>query len=342
MANSGIPVTVVGAGVVGLTSAIRLREAGFDVTVVAEKRNEQIVSSIAGAIFSPFRIPGDERTLRWTRESYFVFERMTEARDPDDDHGVRLTRLVELLHTRAYLSGGASPWWSSVVREYRDLPRIPPPYTGGFEARVPKMDMRRLLPWLERRFQRLGGRFEQRRIHALPDTLAGGARFVVNCSGLGARELAGDPAVRPMRGQILHVENTAGLTDCMVEEARGSATTYIFPFEGYVVLGGTYERDVGDEHTEEPALLAIIERCRTLLERMQVPHAERIADKRLRVLAGLRPSRRIAESDEAVRLEAEALGDGGWVIHNYGHGRAGVTLAWGCADDVVRLVRERA
>ena len=46
---------------------------------------------------------------------------------------------------------------------------------------------------------------------------------------------------------------------------------------------------------------------------------------------GLRPAR------PAVRLEAEAL-DGGTVVHCYGHGGAGVTLAWGCADEVVRLV----
>ncbi len=342
MANSGTKVTVIGAGIVGLASAIRLREAGFDATIVAEKRNEQIVSSIAGAIFSPFRIPGDERTLRWTRESYFVFERMTESHDRSDDHGVRLTRLVELLHTRAYLTGGATPWWSGVVREYQDLPRIPKPYTGGFEARVPKMDMRKLLPWLERRYQKLGGRFVQRRVSDLRELLTDDARLVVNCTGLGARELARDPAVRPMRGQILHCENTAGLKDCMVEEARGSQTTYVFPFDEYVVLGGTYEREVGDQRTEEPALLAIVDRCRTLLERMEVPGADRIAEKRLRVIAGLRPARRVGESDEAVRLEAEELGGAGWVIHNYGHGRAGVTLAWGCAEDVVKLVRERA
>ena len=38
-----------------------------------------------------------------------------------------------------------------------------------------------------------------------------------------------------------------------------------------------------------------------------------------------------------MRLEAQAR-DGGTVVHCYGHGGAGVTLAWGCADEVVRLV----
>jgi D-amino-acid oxidase len=50
---------------------------------------------------------------------------------------------------------------------------------------------------------------------------------------------------------------------------------------------------------------------------------------RARVLShrvGLRPAR------PATRLER--VGD---VIHCYGHGGAGVTLSWGCADEVTAL-----
>jgi D-amino-acid oxidase len=37
-------------------------------------------------------------------------------------------------------------------------------------------------------------------------------------------------------------------------------------------------------------------------------------------------------------LEKESIGEK-IVIHNYGHGGAGVTLSWGCADEVVKLVK---
>jgi len=39
-----------------------------------------------------------------------------------------------------------------------------------------------------------------------------------------------------------------------------------------------------------------------------------------------------------VRLKREEMGDGRVVIHNYGHGGAGVTLSWGCATEVAALL----
>ena len=44
------------------------------------------------------------------------------------------------------------------------------------------------------------------------------------------------------------------------------------------------------------------------------------------------PSSQVVECSE-VRVERE-----GHVVHCYGHGGAGVTLSWGCADEVVELL----
>ena len=100
--------------------------------------------------------------------------------------------------------------------------------------------------------------------------------------------------------------------------------TYVVPREKVVVVGGT--ADVGSyQPRPEPATAeAILARARAL-----VPELARATVVGHRV--GLRPAR------AAVRLEAEQVGDG-TVVHCYGHGGAGVTLSWGCADDVAALV----
>lgn len=52
----------------------------------------------------------------------------------------------------------------------------------------------------------------------------------------------------------------------------------------------------------------------------------------LRTVAGIRPYRA-----GSFRLESERLAGKPWV-HNYGHGGAGVTLSWGCAEEAIALL----
>lgn len=53
------------------------------------------------------------------------------------------------------------------------------------------------------------------------------------------------------------------------------------------------------------------------------------------IVAGLRPFRR-----GSYRLEAQTV-QGKLVIHNYGHGGAGISLSWGCAREVKDLLLQR-
>lgn len=324
-------IAVIGAGVVGLTTAIRLREAQHDVTIFADRRTPHVTSNRAGAVYTPFRAAGDERTRRWTGAAYETLCRL--ARDGPPDCGVSMTVLREYAFTR----GEAAPWWAGCVGGFREL-SPPPGYAAVYEALVPRMRMNRYLAWLEHRFvAELGGTIASQHVASLHEGWFPRFSIVVNCAGLGARELARDECVRPLRGQVLHVPNVDRLADCVVEEGRGDVTTYVFPFDDYIVLGGTYERDEWREATDESALWAIVERCRNLLRVDGQAGWQRIGDARIRAVAGLRPARVLGEVDENVRLEAEPAGEGCWVLHNYGHGRAGVTFAWACADDVVAL-----
>lgn len=323
-------ILVLGAGVVGLTSAIRLREAGHCVRVVAASRTPHTTSDRAGACFTPFRDEADPRPLQWSREGYRALCQL--AREHPES-GVRLAPMREFMYT----PGAPEPWWGEIVGGCRALV-APTGFSVIYEAMLPHMDMTRYVAWLERRALAMGIAVEPRRVASFDEVFAHGASIIVNCAGLGARELAHDPAMIPMRGQILHVRNTLGLDFSLHDEPRGDVVTYIFAYPNHLVLGGTYEPGVATEATEPAAIDAILDRCRNLLRADGHPCWHELGRDEIKRVAGLRPARVVGHNSEAIRLEVERTTPGRTIIHNYGHGRSGVTLSWGCAADVVRLV----
>lgn len=125
--------------------------------------------------------------------------------------------------------------------------------------------------------------------------------------------------MRPVRGQLVVVENP-GVREWFAEaDPASSATTYFFPQPGGLVLGGTAEADDWRTEPDPGTAEAIVARCARV--RPEIADARVTAHR-----VGLRPSR-----DGGVRIEAEELPGGGLLVHNYGHGGAGVTVAWGCA-----------
>jgi D-amino-acid oxidase len=152
-----------------------------------------------------------------------------------------------------------------------------------------------------------------------------GADLVVNCAGLGARELIGDGAVYPVRGQIVRVTNP-GLTLSVRDEHHPGGRAYVHPRQDDCILGGTLDEGRWDTTVDMAVGAAIIERCWDLVPALRGARV-------LEHVVGLRPGR------STVRLEEdEPLSSGARVVHNYGHGGAGVTLSWGCAREVVALV----
>lgn len=151
------------------------------------------------------------------------------------------------------------------------------------------------------------------------------ASTVVNCTGLAARELVPDDSVRPVRGQLVIVENPGVDTWFTTVDPASDGTTYFIPQPGRLLLGGTAEEDAWSLDPDPATAEKIVKRCAEV--RPEIAGA-RILDHRV----GLRPAR------PAVRLEREVRGAGRVLVHNYGHGGAGVTVAWGCAEEAAELV----
>lgn len=309
---------VVGCGVSGLSSAVAALESGLgSVEIWTRDLPAATVSSVAAAVWYPYRAYPQDKVLAWGRQSLTEFAAL--AARPGT--GVFLREGLELFREEA-----PDPWWRGAVPGFRraTVDELPTGFVDGYAFRVPVIEMPVYLEWLQRRFEELGGRIEVHSLQSLDEALDS-ADAVVHCAGLGARELAADPEVYAVRGQVLRVEHR-GPERFLIDDHGPGGVTYIVPRTSDCVLGGTAEEGVESIETVPETLRAIRERCIALEPALS---DAAILEER----AGLRPCR------SAVRLGAERHSSGKLIVHNYGHGGAGVTLSWGCAREAVQLLR---
>ncbi|MGW0119355.1 NAD(P)/FAD-dependent oxidoreductase [Streptomyces sp. NPDC003327] len=312
-------VIVVGGGVVGLTTAVTLAERGLRVRVWSRDAVTATTSAVAGALWWPYRIEPAAEAGAWALDSLRVYGEL--AADPRRT-GVRWVRGV---HAGTALEGLGS--WAREVEGLRPLApeEVPGPYAVGLAARLPLIDMPVHLAWLRERFEASGGVFERRTVADFGEAAAR-ARVVVDCAGLGARELVADSGLRPVRGQLVLVENPGIEEWFAAADSASRETTYFFPQPGRLVLGGTAEEGAEDLVPDPATAAAIVARCARV--RPEIAGARVLGHR-----VGLRPVRA-----GGVRIEAEPLPGGGRLVHHYGHGGAGVTVAWGCARRAAELV----
>ena len=225
-------VIVVGAGVVGLSCAVRLLEAGHRVDVVARDLPLETTSAVAAALWYPYRALPQDRVTAWSATSYDAFGALAG----DDETGVRMLPGTEVLHEPR-----ADPWWVGAVPAL-ERTRVDG-YADGWTFTAPVVEMPVYLRWLAARVDALGGTITRANLSRLPDR----SRLVVNCAGIGSRLLAQDLTVTPVRGQVVLVAQT-GLERWWLDE---SGPTYVVPRSRDIVVGGT--DDEGDwSRTPDP------------------------------------------------------------------------------------------
>ena len=351
---------VIGAGVSGLTTALCLRREGYDVTVVAEKFAPDVVSVVAGALWEwPPAVCGhhqDERSLErsksWCMTSYETFFELAQRDDtgvfvrpavfyfrhPVEDDPKDFRKMSELqdrvrgfVHDSALIEANGVSAESGVVDAYSHL--------------APMVDTDVYMRWLLDQVRESGCDVVCRKVegsladceHQLLAELD--ADLLVNCSGLGAKDLAGDE-MHPLRGALVRVHNDGHAMPRITEAhcvshdpASGSqGMVFILPRgDDMLVLGGLVEADEWDVDIDLEnygPIRDMLRRCEEFLPALR--HAELDVHEPVRV--GLRPFRR-----QNVRVEHEA---GTRIVHNYGHGGSGVTFSWGCAAEVVALAAQ--
>lgn len=322
-----VDAVVVGAGVVGLTTAISLAEAGLATRIVTAAPPDATTSAAAGAIWGPVRCGPPERCHAWARTGLGVLSSLAaEGRSGGGwgDAGVHL-----LSGREVSASPEEPPTWADLLPDLRILGpgELPAGFAAGWRYTAPAVHMPVYLDYLLRRYESQGGSVAAETVTSL-DSVA--APVVVNCTGIGARTLVPDDSLVPVRGQIVVVENP-GITEFYIDHGNGAAEdsaadyVYVFPHGGTVILGGTAYEGASDLAPRPGVADRIMRDCAAAYPALR---GARVLAHRV----GLRPVR------PAVRLEQEPLPGGRVLWHNYGHGGAGVTLSWGCAAELTAAV----
>ena len=305
-----------GAGVSGLTCAVSIQEAGYPTEIVTSALPTQTTSMMAAAVWTiPGSNPGS-RSFEWALASRGVFEQL--ARDPASGVSPLVQRELETTQPFRPLDWEDRFTWIRTL----NADEVPAGYSGGWRIEGFIIDPTLYLPWLQARFEEGGGTMEVEHLGSLDETKA---EVVVNCSGLGARDLCADQELVPVRGQIVAVR-TEGIREGISYEGDPERIRYVYPRRNEVILGGTREAGSDNPNPDPKTTQRILRDCQTL-----VPELDQAVLVESRV--GVRPGR------SAVRLERDRLPDARLLIHNYGHGGQGFLLSWGCANEVVGLIQ---
>jgi D-amino-acid oxidase len=314
-------VAIVGGGVSGLTCGVLLAERGYRAAIFAKETGQQTTSAVAAAVWYPYDAEPAENVIAWALDTYKAlvdlsgeprtgvsmielrqFSRAGEVQIPDWAHSL-----------------GASLISTEVKKSLVDSPSL---FKSGFALTVPLMDTTIYLDYLANRFLAAGGSITANISFEKLEDVDDEFVLVINCAGMGARELVHDVDLEPHRGQVAIVPKIDLGCAIVCDEPP---LMYAIPRANDCVFGGTNE--LSDDRDIDPAVTSrIVAECSRVLK-ISNPQvlAERVA---------LRPFRK-----SGVRLERDRLRDGRTVIHNYGHGGAGFTLSWGCAHEVVNLAQ---
>lgn len=367
-------ITILGAGVSGITTGIVLQLLGYQTGIIAKDRADNprkpddpaFASLYPSASIIPHSVFGD-KILSYIRDSQRLFHLL---------HHRRVDGLTINRHYEVFEYEQNDPAYASCVDHFhripdhwRSVPLIPHHSSTdqlyGWSFNCLFADWPIYLPRLFHWYKQLGGSITIRRLHR--EELDKIRSPLINCTGLaGQQSLFGDPdrkSSRIMKGHLIKIMGTPDLqnrqgqtisynynprADLYSDEKGNSQDLYCYPRSDGWILGGSRLKGTIDKmgnwqgNTTEadttningiPVPTPILEMNRDILATTFGVSLANYADRTAYV-----GYRFICKRQGGLRLEKGTETDG-MLIHNYGHGGAGVTLSWGCAIEVARLLQ---
>jgi D-amino-acid oxidase len=248
---------VIGCGAVGLATARLLQRAGKRVTIYTKDLPPETTSNIAGAKWQPFTLADRDRRTpefevrfeRAARIAHRTFQKLVgggygvdwmESYGFSDKprEGGYDDPLADLYPDRAELGPGEHPF--------------PYPYAQRYTTLF--IDTTVYLEAVLRDFLAFGGKLVVRAFGSISEVESLPEPVVVNCTGLGARDLVGDTELTPVKGQL-----TVLLPQPEVDYMTSAGMLYMYPRRNGILLGGTTERGEWDLAVNEEAEAKIVE-----------------------------------------------------------------------------------
>lgn len=309
-------ILVLGVGVSGLSCGILLIKKGYQVTIWAKDLPPNTTSNKAAAVWYPYLCFPREKAIPWARTTFEYLQK--------EMLGIPKSGCIVRPFTQLFDEVQPEPWWKEAFPGEITRPEkesLPDGYVDGYSIETIVIDTSIYMDYLVDMFKSLGGNIIQEEVKDINE--AGDYKIVINCTGLGSRQLFNDEKVYPVRGQMVKIKNTK-FNEVVVDSSGPNDLSLVVPRINDIMLGGTSEENNWNTEINPDDTREILRKAAIIAPKL----------KNIEVLeesVGLRPAR------ESVRLEAEKIGNN-TIIHNYGHGGAGFTLSWGCAQDVVAII----
>ncbi|KAF9878470.1 d-amino acid oxidase [Colletotrichum karsti] len=317
-------IVIVGAGIIGLNTALALcrRGLGDRIVIFAEHlpgdTSINYASPWAGANFSAVS-GSDSNALRWDRLGYLHL--MQLAKDRGRESFVQPTPSIE--YWDEAVSTEKIDSMSQYLQDFRTIPKddLPTGVAVGVTFTTLTVNAPKHLEWLSNYLKTdFGVRIVKKKVSNIDEAFSDGVSLVFNCTGNASKDLGGveDASCYPTRGQIA-IARVPHVKTNMMRHGK-DYVTYIIPrpwSNGNVVLGGFMQKGVSTGDTFSHETDSILQRTASLSPEIQGGPAPDI----LAVAAGLRPSRKGGARVE--KTEVTVRGKTRYLVHNYGAGGTG-------------------
>lgn len=328
-------IAIIGAGVIGLSTATAILEQlpSVEITIFTEKILSETTSIGAAGLFRPEATssPGDDESAvkSWAQSSYQYFSALARSVNSPKT-GIQIVSGYHV--SRESYERCLNPLTESIVPfkgrdmsscELNDLFGSSNQLKYGRTMSTILIDPTYYLKWMLSHLL-TKCTLIMKKIHSLySDDTLDSFDIIVNCTGLGSRQLVPDHNVAPIRGQTIRIKAP------WIKHYIYADGVYIIPSsDGYVTLGGIYQFNNNSCLVNSHDRDWIWSSCCQL-----IPSLNEINENERTDWVGLRPFR------GNIRVEVESDCDTP-IVHNYGHGGHGITLSRGTAVHAANLVKQ--